>query len=80
MSDSDPREEIEAVLQKSLNENEMVQGEGGGMVVGWVLISEWMSSKGDRWISRMSSENLTQWQRSGYLWYMLNAFDKAPEQ
>lgn len=39
----------------------------GSLLVGWVLIAEWLHPDGTQLLSRFGSENLTQWQRQGYL-------------
>ena len=43
----------------------------GGVLVGWVLVSEWMDLEGRRWLSRVHANadgsTLPEWQLNGYL-------------
>lgn len=39
---------------------------GGGVLVGWVLVAEWMGTDGERWLSRLAMD-LPSWQVRGYL-------------
>jgi hypothetical protein len=42
------------------------------MLVGWVVMAEWMEPSGDRFISRMLCEGSTPWQAKGYMFEGLN--------
>lgn len=43
----------------------------GALLIGWIVIAEWMAPDGDRWLSRIdggaSSRALPAWQTQGYL-------------
>lgn len=37
------------------------------VLTGWVLVSEWMDEEGVKWISKGSSDTLTDWVSNGFL-------------
>lgn len=49
------------------NESEWLSERDGSLLVGWILVSEWMDSDGDRWLSEAADEHSTMWNRMGYL-------------
>ena len=61
MSDvNDPRSDIHVAIQ----------GEGPfpeARLVGWVVIAEWVTPDGEKKLARLSSEDASHWQLSGYL-------------
>ena len=42
------------------------------LLVGWVVMAEWMEPTGDRFLSRLLSAGSTPWQAKGYLMEGLN--------
>ena len=38
------------------------------MLVGWVVVAEWMEPSGDRFVSRLLSSGSSPWQAKGYLY------------
>lgn len=65
-----PRERLHPLIQETLNGDDMP--EGGGVLMGWVMIAEWMAPSGDRWLSKVSSDatgvkGAATWQEQGYL-------------
>jgi hypothetical protein len=42
------------------------------LLVGWVVMAEWMEPGGDRFISRLLADGSTPWQAKGYLYEGLN--------
>jgi hypothetical protein len=57
----------------------------GALLIGWVLVADWMSPDGDRWLSRecggATRDRLPGWQERGYLHEALfhgDDFDGAP--
>lgn len=69
MSDDMARKITEAFEDQDLHEI-------GGVLVGWVMVAEWMDLEGRRWLTRLDAnadgENLPEWQRNGYLHNALN--------
>lgn len=49
-----------------------VPPKGNVLLVGWVVVAEWMEPAGDRFVSRMLSEGASPWQAKGYLFEGLN--------
>jgi hypothetical protein len=50
------------------------------LLVGWVVMAEWMEPDGQRFISRMLGDGSTPWQAKGYLYEGLNgAWPYNPE-
>lgn len=55
------------------NANPFTDPEGilDGVVTGWVLVTEWMTTDGGKWLSKTSAdasgEKLPTWQERGYL-------------
>jgi hypothetical protein len=44
----------------------------GVLLVGWVVMAEWIEPGGDRFISRLLCDGSTPWQAKGYLFEGLN--------
>jgi hypothetical protein len=58
---TEERERIHAAI------SEWPPNDRPGVLVGWIVISEWMDADGSRWLGRLASEDSTRWQRKGYL-------------
>lgn len=73
MTLADDQERIHAALQECRPEVEDGLGpDDGSLVVGWVVVSEWMATDGQRWLTKLTHENCTTWQQQGYLHNALN--------
>jgi hypothetical protein len=46
--------------------------DSGAMVVRFVVVVDWAKPDGTRWVSRIGSEDLTEWERDGLLHHALN--------
>lgn len=56
----------------------------GAMLLGWVVVAEWMAPDGDRWLSRLSGtpqdRDAAEWQIQGYLTNALEpGWDRPPD-
>lgn len=38
-----------------------------GVLTAWVVVAEWMTPDGERWLTRLDSDAITAWQRDGML-------------
>jgi hypothetical protein len=52
----------------------------GALLTGWVIVAEYISPDGKKWLSRMDSEDLTQWLRQGMLHDALYGDEWDPEE
>lgn len=60
---SDPqRDAIHDVLQA----NSPAHTERGGILTGWVVVTEWMDTEGERWLAKAHSSSLVPWSASGF--------------
>lgn len=39
----------------------------GAMLVGWVVVAEWMTPDGERWLTKFNARDTTRWQVQGYM-------------
>lgn len=53
--------------------------EKGALLTQWVVVAEWVTSDGQKWLSRMESEGLTAWDRKGMLFEGLWSWGEAEE-
>jgi hypothetical protein len=63
------RHRIHEVVQGTNDQQDELED---AVLVGWVLVSEWMDPTGERWLSKMSGSNggdsgPTRWTERGYL-------------
>lgn len=63
---ADEREAIAAAVQAAAPQNRPE-----ALLVGWVVVAEWVDGNGARWLSRWSSETVTAWQMDGMLHHAL---------
>lgn len=76
-----PRAHLHAAIQTTVGldvEDEADALPDGAMLLGFVVVAEWMAPDGHRWLSRVDAganadEGLTEWQREGYLHNALNS-------
>lgn len=66
MSAAEDRERIHAALEKC-----EITASTEGLLVAWVVIAEWVTPDGERWLSRRTLDELSPWQRDGMLWHGL---------
>ena len=78
--EEDGREDLVARKQKihdAVQESTRSDADlGEAVLIGWVVVAEWMDGDGARWLSRMGSpadpsRSLPAWQSTGYLHYAL---------
>lgn len=48
----------------------------GALVTGWSLVAEWMDPDGEKWLSRLDSEDLTSWAREGMFFEALGDWEE----
>ena len=53
--------------------------EKGALLTQWAVVAEWVTSDGEKWLSRLESEGLTAWDRKGMLFEVLWNWDEAEE-
>lgn len=68
------RKRLHDSIQGTNDQDDEVQG---AVLIGFVVVGEWMDSEGGRWLTRMDGTNggeaaLTTWQSQGYLHNALN--------
>jgi hypothetical protein len=67
-SEDTAREQLHAAIQGT---NQTDQNLEGAMLMGWVVVAEWMAPDGERWLSRVDGtaarKGCPEWQREGYL-------------
>jgi hypothetical protein len=51
-----------------------------GLLVGWVVIAEWVDEQGDAWLARFNHDGCTAWQRTGYLQHALEDWGEGEEE
>lgn len=68
MSDTSARKQLHSAIQATGQTDNDLEG---AMLMGWVVVAEWMAPNGQRWLSRVdgtaSGEGCPEWQRHGYL-------------
>jgi hypothetical protein len=75
------REMIHQTMQATSAGDEDIDG---AVLVGWVVVSEWVAPDGSRWLSRCSGNgsgsgrDLPAWQEQGYLHYALHGARQPP--
>lgn len=63
MSDnSDPRRDA---IHQFLNDQGPADMERNAVLVGWVIVCDWMDDEGERWLSKAHSSSITTWGASG---------------
>lgn len=64
MDSSDPaRDAIHEVIQK----HAAMSTQDGAVLTGWVLVAEWMTPDGDRWLSKAHAAGTTAWAARGMM-------------
>lgn len=69
MSEGGPRKRIHEAVQATNDQQDELDD---ALLVGWVLVAEWMDPEGDRWLSKVSGTNggedsPNSWTERGYL-------------
>ena len=74
MSDTlqEDQERVQAALQACTPREDGVGPDDGALVVGWVVLCEWVAPDGERWLTKLTNPNCTIWQQQGYLHNGLN--------
>lgn len=57
-------------LQKEIEQRAPIDG---AIAVRFVVVVDWARSDGTRWVSRIGSEGLTEWEREGLLHHALHS-------
>ena len=69
---------VEVSLQEEIEKRSPF--ESGAIAVRFVVVVDWAKSDGTRWVSRIGSNGLTEWEREGLLHHALHAsWDGANE-
>lgn len=68
MSDETARTTMARVIQETASTDDDLEG---AVLMGWVLVAEWMAPSGERWLSKVDGTAMGQgcpnWQTQGYL-------------
>ncbi len=80
-----PRKTLHEAIQATADTSEDLSG---GVLVGWVMVCEWVDGEGNRWLSDLEGSDggdaaLTTWQRQGYLFNALHdeeLFEEDPKE
>ena len=56
------RDRIHALLQELGPPDDE---QAGGLLIGWVLVMEWVDTNGEKWLSRGHSAEISTWHASG---------------
>lgn len=68
MADAEESVSAHDAIRSALSENrEELSGGPEAMLTGWYVVSEWVDSEGQRWLSRICDEESTVWARVGLL-------------
>lgn len=82
---SDEASDRRAAISESFQRNAPWDPDDGKVIVGWVVVCEWLDGDGKRWLSLNSGnadgEELPNWTRDGYLHEGLyGKWDHEPEE
>jgi hypothetical protein len=78
---NDAREDVEVDVAQAI-----ASSQDDGMLLGFVVVAEWLSTDGDRYLSRMSADGegdpgaVPTWQRRGYLSEALTEWGQDDEE
>lgn len=52
-------------IHDAIQANARMGQEDGAILTGWVLVAEWMTPDGDRWLSKGHAASVTAWSADG---------------
>lgn len=56
---------LDEAIRDILNNDRPNAAREGSLVVGWVVVADWVDPDGQRWLSYTKSEGVTEWQAKG---------------
>jgi hypothetical protein len=62
---ADDSDDGRGAIHEAIQANARLGRDDGAILTGWVLVAEWLTPDGDRWLSRGWAEGTTNWAAKG---------------